>query len=69
MRIFAVGAEDAIGAQLATQLAACLQYRPGRGSGTSARGLKPGLTRRGAAWHRLLPGHARHSHAGDQPVL
>lgn len=35
MRIFAVGAEDAIGAQLA----ACLQNRPGHGSGTSARGL------------------------------
>lgn len=65
MRIFAVEAEDAIGAQLA----ACLQYRPGSGSGASARGLTPELTRRGAAWYRLAPGHARHPHAGDQPVL
>ena len=33
---------------------------------------KPGLTagaRPGTAWYRLVPGGARHSHAGDQPVL
>ena len=69
MRIFAVWAEDAIGAQHATQLAACFQYRPGRGSGASARGLRPGLSRRGAVWYRLVPGQARRSQPGDQPVL